>query len=62
MARQYAQRLSDSFAQQFVVDNRTGAGATIGTTIVAKATPDGYTLLVSSISTAFNATLYRNLP
>ena len=62
MARQYASRLSESLGQQFIVDNRTGAGATIGTGIVAKATPDGYTLLVSSISTAFNATLYRNLP
>ena len=62
MARQYSQRLSESLGHQFVVDNRTGAGATIGTAIVAKATADGYTLLVSSISTAFNATLYRKLP
>lgn len=62
MARQFASKLSESLGQQFVVDNRTGAGATIGTAIAAKATPDGYTLVVSSISTAFNATLYKNLP
>ena len=62
MARQFASKLSESLGHQFVVDNRTGAGATIGTAIAAKATPDGYTLVVSSISTAFNATLYKNLP
>jgi tripartite-type tricarboxylate transporter receptor subunit TctC len=62
MARQYSMKLSESLGQQFIVDNRTGAGSTIGTALVAKGTPDGYTLLVSSISTAFNASLYKNLP
>ena len=62
MARQYTSKLSGAFGQQFIVDNRTGAGSTIGTAIVAKGAPNGYTLLVGSISTAFNATLYRNLP
>lgn len=62
MARLMAVKLSDSTGQSFVVDNRTGAGSTIGTNIVAKAAPDGYTLLANSISMAFNDTLYKKLP
>ena len=52
MARLIGIKLSDSTGQSFVVDNRTGAGSTIGTNIVAKAAPDGYTLLANSIWTS----------
>ncbi len=62
LARLTGSKLSESLGQSFVVDNRTGAGSTIGTAIAAKSPPDGYTLLVNSISLAFNATLYKELP
>ena len=62
MARLVGSKLSESLGQSFVVDNRTGAGSTIGTAIAAKAAADGHTLLVNSISLAFNATLYKDLP
>lgn len=48
VARIVAQHMSGTFGQTFVVDNRTGAGGAIGSELAAKATPDGYTLLVSS--------------
>ena len=48
VARIVAQHMSSTFGQTFVVDNRTGAGGAIGSELAAKATPDGYTLLVSS--------------
>ncbi len=47
-ARQFAQKLSDAWGQQVLVDNRPGAGGAIGPAIVAKSTPDGYTLLLGS--------------
>ena len=50
IARHVTQKLSEGFAMQFVVDNRGGAGGAIGTDSVARAAPDGYTLLVSSTS------------
>src|SRR3954466_1871370 len=53
-ARFVAQRLTESFGQSAVVDNRAGAGSTIGTDMVAKSAPDGYTLLVVSIALAIN--------
>jgi len=56
-----AQWLSQRFNQQFIVDNRPGAASNIGTELVAKATPDGYTLLVTVSTNAINATLYQNL-
>jgi tripartite-type tricarboxylate transporter receptor subunit TctC len=60
-ARIIAHRLSEVLGQQFIVDNRPGAGSTIGTEIVAKSPPDGYTLLMTSASFSFNPGLYPKL-
>jgi tripartite-type tricarboxylate transporter receptor subunit TctC len=60
MARIIAQKMNDSFGQSVVIENRTGAGGTIGTNLVAKATPDGYTLLVISAAFAINQALNPN--
>ncbi len=57
-----AEVLQQALGQTVVVDNRAGAGSTIGTDIVAKASPDGYTLLLGNISMAFNPALYKSLP
>jgi tripartite-type tricarboxylate transporter receptor subunit TctC len=62
LARRVAPKMSDNWNQQVVVDNRGGGGGTLGSSIVAKATPDGYTLLVHSIAFAMNAALYSKLP
>jgi tripartite-type tricarboxylate transporter receptor subunit TctC len=62
IARILAQRLNESLGQPVVADNRGGAGSTVGTDIVCKAPPDGYTLLLANISLAFNAWLYKSLP
>jgi tripartite-type tricarboxylate transporter receptor subunit TctC len=62
LARRVAPKMSDNWNQQVVVDNRGGGGGTLGASIVAKATPDGYTLLVHSIAFAMNAALYSKLP
>ena len=62
-ARILAQALSETTKQQFVVDNRPGASGGIGAQVVAKAPPDGYTLLVSAnAAIAINPALYKNLP
>jgi len=62
MARLVAQKLSDNFGQQVVVDNRPGASGIIGTDIVAKAQPDGYTVLMMSLTLTVNPSLYNKLP
>jgi tripartite-type tricarboxylate transporter receptor subunit TctC len=59
--RVIAQELSKRLGAQVIVDNRPGAGATIGTEVVAKAAPDGYTLLLASQTNAISATLYPKL-
>ena len=62
IGRLIGRHLTDSLGQQIVVDNRAGAGGTIGTDIVAKSNPDGYTLLISSTTLTTSPNLYRNLP
>ncbi len=62
MARLVAQKLSESFGQQVVVDNRPGASGVIGCDIVAKAPPDGYTVLMMSLTFAVNPSLFKRLP
>lgn len=59
VARMLAGRLTEELGQQFIVDNRGGAGGTIGTAIVARAEPDGHTLLMMSGAFAASATLYK---
>ena len=59
--RLMGQWLSERLGQQFVIENRPGAGTNIGTAVVVKAPPDGYTLLLAGPPAAINATLYDNL-
>jgi tripartite-type tricarboxylate transporter receptor subunit TctC len=61
-ARHFAQRLSEIWGQQVIVDNRPGAGTVIGTELVAKSQPDGYTLVHALTAHAINATLFARLP
>jgi tripartite-type tricarboxylate transporter receptor subunit TctC len=60
-ARLVGQWLSERLGQSFVIDNRPGAASNIGTELVARAPPDGYTLLLVNATNAFNATLYDKL-
>ncbi len=61
VARVAGQALSERLGQQFVIDDRPGAGSNIAAEIVARAPPDGYTLLLTVSANAINATLYANL-
>ncbi len=61
VARTVTPKMAEILGQQFIIDNRAGAGGNIGTDAVAKAPADGYTLLVASASTAINTTLVPNL-
>ncbi len=60
-ARVLSTKLTDQWGQSVIIDNRTGAGTTIGTEIAAKAAPDGYTLLVTNNALAISAGLYPKL-
>lgn len=62
LSRTIGQKLAESWGQQVIVDNRPGAGTIIGTDIVAKSAPDGYTLLLASTAFAINVQLYPKLP
>jgi len=63
VARIMSAKLTESLGQTFLVENRTGAGGNIGAAEVAKAAPDGYTLLMATVSThAINPSLYKNMP
>lgn len=61
-ARLFSQRLTDTFGQQVVLDNRAGAGGIIGTELAAHALPDGYTLLLASTANTVHPALHKNLP
>ncbi len=61
-ARVIGAKLYDVLGQQFLVDNRPGAGSNIAAEIAAKSPPDGYTLFIGTVANAINATLYSNLP
>lgn len=63
LGRVLANRLSETLGQQVIVDNRPGAGGTIGSDVVAKAPADGYTLMFGTVGTqSINTTLYKRLP
>src|SRR5262245_50013887 len=61
VARLMGPWLSERLGQQFIVENRPGGGSNIGTEVVVRASPDGYTLLLVDATAAINATLYDNL-
>ena len=62
IGRLVAQRLADPLGQPVVVDNRPGAGGMIGADLVAKAPPDGYTMLMMTIAFPINAGMRKDLP
>ncbi len=60
IARIVAQRMSEGFSQQVIVENRPGAGSNLGSQVAARAAPDGYTLLIISVTAAINVSLFKN--
>ena len=62
IARLYGQRLSETLGQQFVVDNRPGAGGMVGTAILAKSSGDGYTLILQDMPHTINPAVYGKVP
>src|SRR5258705_7144519 len=62
VARAYAQRLTEQLAQQIVIDNRPGGAGVIGTELVVRAQPDGYTLLLAPTAHAINPNFVAKLP
>jgi len=63
LARSLAQKLSEGLSQSVVIDNRPGAGGSIGSEAAAKAAPDGHTLMMGHLGTlAVNPAIYKNLP
>jgi tripartite-type tricarboxylate transporter receptor subunit TctC len=62
IARLLAQRMTERWGQQVIVDNRPGGGGVIATDITAKSVPDGHTLLLQSVGISFAPSLYKNLP
>jgi tripartite-type tricarboxylate transporter receptor subunit TctC len=62
LARMLAQKLGDTWGQNVVADNRSGAGSSIAAAAVARSTPDGYTLLFNSSAQSINPSLYAKLP
>src|SRR5262249_39852358 len=62
LARRLALAMAENWGRPVVVENRPGAGTTLGTDIVAKAAPDGHTLLINSAAFAASAAIYQKLP
>lgn len=62
IAETYGRKFTEKFGQNWVIDNRGGAGSTLGTNLVAKASPDGYTLLMGSMTFAVSAATFSKLP
>jgi tripartite-type tricarboxylate transporter receptor subunit TctC len=62
LARTYAQKFNDAWGQPVLIDNKPGAGTIVGTEIVAKAAPDGYTVILSTSAHAVNPSMYSKLP
>jgi tripartite-type tricarboxylate transporter receptor subunit TctC len=62
VARIVGQKLTSNLGQQFVIENKVGAGSTIGTDFVAKAAPDGYTLVMVSTTHVISPWIYKNMP
>ena len=62
LARTLGQKLAESLGQQFVVDNRPGAGSMVGTDAAAKSAPDGYTIILSDMPHAINPSIHAKVP
>ena len=62
VARILLPKLSEQMGQQFIIENRSGAGGTTGSAVAAQSKPDGYTLLVQTVASHSNPHLYKKLP